>query len=98
LNLVWGAWSAEASPLAALIFPGDQPAVPGQQRGRCHDGAQLMKHPPAQFLGPDGQGAALVVAKAQSLTSQLLAQHAILFLKIVDDLLLLLVQPASQGN
>src|SRR6516165_3983875 len=78
LNLVWGAWSAEASPLAALIFPGDQPAVPGQQRCRCHNRGQIMEHPPAQFLGPDGQAAALVVVKAQPLASQSFTQDPVL--------------------
>ena len=37
-------------------------------------------------------------AEPQPFASQLLAEHAVLFLKIVDDLLLLLVQPAREGN
>jgi hypothetical protein len=53
---------------------------------------------PAQVLGSNGQAAALVVAKTQPLAPGLPAQHAILFLKIVDDVLVPLVQPASQGN
>src|SRR5215470_16565679 len=66
-----GARTARASLLVALIFPDDQPAMPSQQRGRRHDGRQIMKHAPAQFLGSDRQASALVVAKAQSLTSEL---------------------------
>jgi hypothetical protein len=50
-----------------------------------------MKHTPAQFVSPDRQASALVVAKAQSLTSELLAQYAVLFLKMIEGLLLPLV-------
>jgi len=50
-----------------------------------------MKHTPTQFLGPDRQASALVIVKTEPLASELLAQHAILFLKIVDDILLPLV-------
>src|SRR6516225_8158985 len=91
LDLVWGARTAWATLLAAIIFPGDQPAMPGQERCGCHNRGQIIKHTPAQFLGPDGQASPLVVAKPHSLTSELLPQHAILFLKVVDDVLLLLV-------
>jgi hypothetical protein len=55
-----------------------------------------MQHSPAQFLRPDGQASALVIVKAQPLASELLAQDAILFLKIIEGILLPLVeQPAS---
>src|SRR5215831_3708986 len=81
---------------AAIIFPGDQPAMPSQERCRRHNRGQVIKHTPAQFLGPDGQASALVVAKPQSLTSELLAEHTILFLKVVDDILLSLVYPARE--
>jgi len=57
-----------------------------------------MKHTPTQFLGPDRQASALVIVKTEPLASQLLAQHAVLLLKIIDDVLLLLGQPPSQGN
>jgi hypothetical protein len=59
---------------------------------------KFLQHMPAQFLGSDRQAPTLVVAKPQSRTSELLAQHAILFPKIVDDVLLLLVQPSRQGR
>jgi hypothetical protein len=85
------AQAAWPTSLAAIILLGEQPAMPGQQRCRSHHGAQLLKRPPAQLLGPHGQASALVVIKMQPLASQLLAQDAVLFLKIVDDVLLLLV-------
>ncbi len=56
-----------------------------------------MKHTPTQFLGSDRQPAALIVVKAQPLASELLAQDTVLFLKRVDEVLLLLARkPASE--
>src|SRR5215470_2569885 len=77
--------------LAAIIFPGDQPAMPSQERCRRHDGRQIMKHAPAQFLSPHRQASVLIVIEMQPLASQLLAQHAVLLLKIIEGLLLPLV-------
>jgi hypothetical protein len=50
-----------------------------------------MKHTPAQFLSPDRQASALIAIDMQPLASQLFAQHAVLFLKIIQGLLLSLV-------
>src|SRR6516162_4160171 len=72
--------------------------MPSQERCRRHDSRQLMKHTPAQFLGPDRQASALIVIEMQPLASQLLSQHAVLFLQKVDHILLSLVHPASEGN
>jgi hypothetical protein len=57
-----------------------------------------MKYTPAHFLGPHRLASVLIVVEAQPLTAELFAQYAILFLKIVDDILLVLVQPAREGN
>ena len=54
-DLISGAWTAWASLIAAIIFPGDQPAMPSQERCWRHDGRQLMKPTPAQLLGPHRQ-------------------------------------------
>src|SRR6516165_7153849 len=72
--------------------------MPGQQRCRRHDGGHFLKHAPASFLGLDRQLSALIVVKAPPLVSQWLTQDPVLFLKIVDDILLPLVQPACKGN
>ena len=57
-----------------------------------------MKHAPTQFLGSDRQTSPLIVVKAQPLASELFAQDTVLFVKILDDVLLALVQEAGQGN
>jgi hypothetical protein len=50
-----------------------------------------MTHTPAQFLGPDRQASALIVIEMHPLGPELLAQDAVLFLKIVEGILLPLV-------
>ena len=72
--------------------------MPSQEGGRRHEGGQFLKCAPPQFPGSHRQASALVVVEAQPLTSELFAQHAILFLKIVDDILMVLVQPAGERN
>ena len=54
LDLILHAWTSRATPSAAIIFPGDQLAVPSQERLRRDDGRQFMKHAPAQFLSLEG--------------------------------------------
>jgi hypothetical protein len=54
LDVIPRARTSRATPLAAIIFPGGQLAVPCQERLRRDQGLQFPKHPPAQFLGLDG--------------------------------------------
>ena len=54
LDLILRARTSRATLLAAIIFPGDELAVPSQERLRRDEGRQFMKHAPAQFLGFDG--------------------------------------------
>ena len=72
--------------------------MPSQEGGGRHQGAQFLKCAPVQLLGPDGQAPTLVVVETHPLTSDLFAQDAVLLIKIVDDVLLVFVQPASEGN
>jgi len=57
-----------------------------------------MKYAPTQFLGSDRSAPTLVVIEPQPLASHLLAEHAVLFLKMLDHVVLTLVQPACEGN
>ncbi len=81
------------------ILLGDEGPVPRQQRVRRHDGGEFVQQPSS--LCPDfrGEPPPLVVGfvgEVQAPGSDLFTQDAILFLKIIDDVALLLVnQPAS---
>ena len=57
-----------------------------------------MQRAPTQLLGSDRQTSTLVVVETELLASQLLAEHAVLFLKILHHLVLTLVQPACKGD
>jgi hypothetical protein len=70
----------------------------GQEGFRAHDGSDLLEHSPPQVLRLSGQANALIVGEAQPARSELLAEHAVLSLEIIDHLALLLVDPARQSN
>jgi hypothetical protein len=72
--------------------------MPGQERLRRDQGGRFVKHPAAQFLGLDRQATALVVVQAQPSSAELFPKNSVFLLEVVDDLLLLLIQPASEGN
>jgi len=84
--------------LAAIVFPRDQLAMPSQQRIGCDDGSHFSEDPTAQLLGFDGQAPALVVAESKPLAPELLPENPILFLEIVNDVALLLAEPAGNRD
>jgi hypothetical protein len=98
LNLRRGPRSSWASLLAAVVLPGDQAAVPDQQRFGRDDRAQFDQHLPAEPFRLDGQSAALVVSEAQPLVAELFTQDPILFSKVIDEAQLAAVQPARQRD
>ena len=51
VDLILHAGTSRATPSPAIVFPGDQLAMPRQERLRGDGGGQFMKHAPAQFLG-----------------------------------------------
>src|ERR1700704_4252847 len=72
--------------------------MPGQERVGAHDRSDLAKCSATQVLRLGSQQNALVVRESQRSRSELLSEHAILGLEIVDHLALLLVDPAGQGD
>jgi hypothetical protein len=65
---------------------------------RAHDGFELLEYAAPQALRLGGQPNALVVGEPETARTQLLSKDAILGLEIVDDLALLLVDPAGEGD
>ncbi len=64
----------------------------------CHDGPDVRQRTPPQRLGFRSEADALIVGEPEPPRSELLAQDAILLLQIVDDVTLLLVDPAGQRD
>jgi hypothetical protein len=69
--------------------------MPSQQRFGCHDACDLSQNSSPQLLGFGCETAAVVVIQAESSTAKLFAKNSILFTKIVDRLLLLLIHRSS---
>ena len=72
--------------------------MPREQRIRRHDGPNPRERPPAERLGFRGQADALIVGESHPPGTELLTQHAVLSLEIVDHVALLLMDPAGQGG
>ena len=72
--------------------------MPREQRIRRDDGPNRRKCPPAERLGFRGQADALIVGESHPPGAELLPQHAVLGLEIVDDIALLLMDPAGQRD
>ena len=58
----------------------------------------MPKAAPADELGFARKSDSLRVGKAPGFAAQLFEQHAILFLEIIDDVLLVPVHPAGHGD
>ena len=73
-------------------------AVPPQNRIRSHDRGHLLEHLPPEGLAFDGQAPALAVVKEDSPLPELLSEHAILSSKVLDSVLLSMIDPAGQNQ
>ena len=72
--------------------------MPSQQRLGSHDRCDPVEQPPSDFLCPRCQPPTLVIGKTHSAVANLLSQNPILLDQIMDDMLLVLVHPAGQGD
>jgi len=63
-----------------------------------HNCCDLTKQFPAEFLRFDCKSTALIVAKSHSTRAHLFSKNPIFFHQELDDLLLMLVHPASNGD
>src|SRR5262249_42628889 len=97
-NLGGRRWPSWPAALMAVVLPGDEMPMPGEQGVRAHDGFELLEHAVPQTLRLGGQPNALVVGEPGTALTELLSKDAILGLEIVDHLALLLVDPAGQGD
>src|SRR5438876_8264151 len=83
-------------PLSFILS--DQLPVPCHQGLGRDDFRDLSQQFPAQFLRLGRKPAALVIAKSNSPAADLFAKNSILFQKVVDGVLLMLVHPSSDGD
>ena len=67
--------------------------MPGQQGLWRHQGSDISQESPSESFRFGSQTATLVVIQPKPLTTELFAEHAILFAEVFDRVLLLLVHP-----
>ncbi len=97
-ELAWRQRPASTSAGTAVVLLGDQSAVPAENRVGRDDACHLHQCPSSEFRAAHCESAALGVGQAKWSTSELLAEDPILLSQIVDQILLVAVQPASEGE
>src|ERR671918_506670 len=85
-------------PILRCPLLGNQPPVPAQDRIRRHDGRHLPQNPATESLALRREAAALVVSQLNTAAPQLLPKGTVLFHQVVDHVLLVTIDPASQGR
>ena len=95
LNLFHDPRSSGATLPTAVILASDQFSMPSEQRIRRKLCVQLSENLAPELLGLHRQTPTLVIGQPQALLAQLIAENAVLFLQVVDDIALLLIHPAS---
>src|SRR5215467_10823913 len=83
---------------SSVVLLGDQLPVPSQQGLRRDNVGDLGKNLSSQRFGLYGQSPALIVIQAQSPAAELLSKNSILLAKVINDLQLVLVHPAGDGD
>ena len=90
--------SSRFPAIAIVPVPGDQLAMPPENRIRSHDGGQLLEYLPPEDLAFDSQAPALVVVEQDSFLSELLSEDSILRQEVLDGVLLSAVDPACKDQ
>jgi hypothetical protein len=90
--------SSGSPPIAIVPVPGDQLAMPPENRIRSDDGGQLLEPFPPEDLTFDSQPPALVVVEQDSLLSELLFEDSILGQEALDSVLLSAIDPSGKDQ
>ena len=91
-------WAARSATAAAVVLPRDQRSMPAEEGIGRDQGVQVTAYPSPEALGLCGQAPALGVGEPETARTELLSADAILFLERVNDVTLLLVDPARDGH
>jgi hypothetical protein len=77
---------------------GDQATVPSEDRVGRHDGRDLPQDPSAESASPRREAAALVIGQPEAAPLQLLLQDAVLLYQVLDNVLLVAIDPPREGQ
>ena len=89
-----GARATRAALLRAVVLPGDQQAIPTQNRLGRHDAGDVGEAPSAEGLAFHGQTASLVIAEANPAGTVRRTEDPVLLAEVINDGLLLSIDPA----
>jgi len=85
---------AEIRALPSYLFAISFRCQPSRCLGR-HDGCHFCQHLSSEQAGFDCQAAALIVCETKPSSAKLMTKDSAFFLQILDSVLLLLIDPAS---
>ena len=71
---------------------------PGHDRVRCDDRRDLLEQATAESLALHGEPPAFFIGEAESLSAEIAFKNAVFCDKIVDDILLMPMDPAGNGE
>ena len=86
-----------AWPLRRERPPGNQLPVPAQDRVGGHEGRDLPQDPSTEAVALRGEASALVVGPPKAAASQLGPEDPVLLYQVLDDVLLVAVDPSGEG-
>ena len=76
----------------------DEQTVPSKNGVRSNQRRNFVESTPANSLATNRETAALIVGQSESFLAELLLEDSVLLPEILDDCVLLLADPASQGG
>jgi hypothetical protein len=77
-------------------LPGDELPVPAENGVGRDDRRHLRQTPPAERRAQSGQAPPFVVGEPHALVAEARFQHPVLFAQVLDDLVLLVLEPADK--
>nr|WP_275942121.1 hypothetical protein [Haliangium ochraceum] len=98
LNLAGGLRASERAFGAAVVLLGDEVAISAQDRVGRDDAGVLAEQLATEGFALDCEATALRIGEAKASIAELLAEGAVLGLEILDELALLAVDPAGDGD
>ena len=87
-----------SAPSSTVVLGGDELTVPAKNRVGRHKSGELVQRASAQHSALRREAPALVVGEPQLTATQLLAEHAVLFLQVVDHRDLAPVYPTGERH
>ena len=90
--------TASTPALTAVVLLGDPPPVPAEDRVAGDDAGHPRQCAPAEFPAAHRESTALGIGQAKGSSTTLLSEDAILFPEVVDQIFVVAIHPASDGE